>query len=99
MLGASVVVAAAALALWMVKQNRGLWRLYWAGCCLLIGTGLLGLAAVLVFPPEYFDENGHLLGEMPPEFGIALAVLVLGLAGASVGAGMYYYRWRRRKKG
>ena len=76
-------------------------RAYWTLSAILIGTGLLGLVLVFIFPPEHFDQEGRLIGEMPPEFGIALALAVLGLhaalAGAVVLGALRLWRWLRRR--
>ncbi|MEI6557805.1 MAG: hypothetical protein WCO00_05305 [Rhodospirillaceae bacterium] len=77
-------------------------RRYWIACGLLIGTGLLGVVLVCLFPPEHFDQDGQLIGEMPPEFGFALALVWLGLLGALAGAAalgtIRLWRWQRGKK-
>jgi len=76
-------------------------RLYWAACGVLIGTGLLGIVLVCLFPPEYFDSDGRLIGEMPPEFAASLALAFFGLLGALAGGvalgAARLCRWRRDK--
>lgn len=79
-------------------RARGLFRLYWMGCGAAVLIGLAGLAGVLLIPFERFDEEGRLIGEMPPTFGLALLSLVLGLSGALAGlaAALGRWLWRRR---
>ena len=73
-------------------------RLYWGLCGVVMLIGLAGLVAVIEFPPEEFDAEGRLIGEMPPAFAVALAFIALGLSGALFGfaAKMAAWVWRRR---
>lgn len=83
--GVAVVFLVAILAVRRAVRRRGAGRVYWAACALLILAGSLGIAWVFVFPPERFDEDGQLIGEMPVEFAMALAILELGLLGSAGG--------------
>lgn len=67
------------------KRRRPMQRLYWGACSLALWLGIAGAFHVLLYPPERFDQDGHLLGEMPPEFGLALLVATLGLCGTLIG--------------
>lgn len=73
----------------MSLTGRGLHRLYlglyWGACGLLLVLGIAGVVGVVAFPPEHFDDEGHLIGEMPPEFGAALAGAALGALGMVAG--------------
>jgi hypothetical protein len=60
-------------------------RLYWAACAVLLGGGLAGAVLVVLFPPERYDQDGHLIAEMPPAFGAALGLAALGLLGVVAG--------------
>ncbi|HYH23266.1 MAG TPA: hypothetical protein VD995_32025 [Azospirillum sp.] len=79
-------------------------RLYWAACATLLCAGLAGAVLVVLFPPERYDQDGHLIAEMPQAFGAALGLAVLGaaglLAGGFVWAMVRFHRWvRRGRKG
>ncbi len=87
----AVPFAAAALfiaALVLSMRRCGLARLYWRFVAASIAAGT-GLAATAVFfPPEEYDAEGHLIGEMPKAFGagfdLALLGIVMALAGLAV---------------
>ena len=78
-------------------------RLYWLGCSLLASLGVAGVGLVLIFPPEHFDAEGRLIGEMPPEFAVAWTLIELaawaalaGLVGIAVGR-LLSWLFRRRR--
>lgn len=77
-------------------------RAYWVGCGVLAAAGVAGAAAVILVPVERLDAEGQLIGEMPPAFGVALFMAVLGLAGlvaGSVAAGVArWWRWTRDRR-
>lgn len=70
-------------------------RVYWGGCGLLLAVGLAGMAGVLLVPVEMTDEAGNVLGEMPPAFGVAFLMAVLGLAGVVAGGVVRLLLWTR----
>ena len=73
---AAAALFIAALAL----PRRGLARFYWSLAALFIAAGT-GLAAIAVlFPPEEYDAQGRLIGEMPKAFGAGLHLGLLGVA-------------------
>lgn len=99
--GAVVLLTSLVVAAWMAVFGHGVVRVYWIDCGLALLAGGIGLVGVLLVPLERFDEEGRLIGEMPPAFGVALLSLVVGLAGVSLGlaatAGRWLWRlWRRR---
>ena len=48
----------------------------------LLGTGFAGTLLLNFFPPRHYDAAGRLIGEMPPEFGLCVGLVWLGLVGA-----------------
>ena len=82
-----------------VPGTRGRGRLYWLACRLLVAMGIAGLVLVIAFPPERFDAEGHLIGEMPPAFGLAFAMVEIGLLGILAGLAWtgLGWLWRRRR--
>lgn len=80
-----VLLLVASAALHMLRHSRGLSRLYWLLCSLLLWGGLISVIGLMIWPPEHYDEVGRLIGEMPPEFGIAVFMIQLGLFGAVTG--------------
>jgi hypothetical protein len=67
------------------SKDRLFKRIYWAGCAFLLWTGTIGFVYFAAFPLEHRDETGHLIGEMPPEFGLASGLVELGLCATVVG--------------
>ena len=67
------------------RSGGRLARLYWLGCSLLASLGVAGVVLVLIFPPEHFDEEGRLIGEMPPEFAVAWTLIEVAAWAALVG--------------
>ncbi len=66
-----------AFSLWKaLRTDRS--RLYWIACAVLIIAGTLGM----VFAPTSAPNTG----EMPPEFGLATWVMLLGLLATFLGA-------------
>ncbi|PWC41355.1 hypothetical protein [Azospirillum sp. TSO22-1] len=70
-------------------------RVWWWGCGLLLAAGLAGMVGIVIAPPEHFDEDGNLIGEMPPEFALAFCMAVLGLAGLVAGGVVRLLLWTR----
>lgn len=69
-----------------ISSKRRTWhRLYWATSGLLMWVGGVGSAFFLMFPPDHFDKDGHLIGEMPPEVGFTAAIAQLGFYLALLG--------------
>lgn len=92
--------AAAALsiaALVLSMRRRGLARLYWllAAASIIVGTGLAAIA--VFFPPEEYDAEGHLIGEMPKAFGAGLDLAVLGIVMALAGLAVLAILGLRRR--
>lgn len=70
----------------MTLTGRGLLqRLYWGACALLLVLGVAGAVGSGLLPHERFDDAGHLIGEMPPQFGAAVALAALGVMGVLAG--------------
>ncbi len=64
------------VSLWMaVRADRS--RLYWIASAVMIIAGTLGM----IFAPESAPDSG----EMPPAFGVATWVMLLGLLASVVG--------------
>ncbi|WP_448192135.1 hypothetical protein [Azospirillum sp. sgz301742] len=86
----------------MSLTGRSLYRLYWGACGLLLVIGIAGTVGVVAFPPERFDDEGYLIGEMPPEFGAALAAAALGALGLLAGLAVFglarLCRWTRGRR-
>jgi Kef-type K+ transport system membrane component KefB len=61
--------------IWKVFRSSG-GRLYWIGCAGLLIVGTLGMIVAALAPP--------MDGEMPPQFGLAVWVVLLGLFGTAV---------------
>lgn len=53
-------------------------RVYRGVCSLLLAAGVAGMIGAVAFPPEFADPVS---GEMPPAFGSAADLAMLGLAG------------------
>ncbi len=81
-------------------RNHRWARMYWVACSVLMWTGVAGLIYFAVFPPEHFDEAGRVVGEIPPEFGFAGAIVTFAfcaaLAGFVMKALMRVYRRTRQ---
>lgn len=97
-LGMGLAVAATCVAVY-----RRRWaRLYWIASTLVVFLGGIGMAYVTVDPPQYFDAEGHLIGEMPPEFVGAALVVSLGCAmlatGVLVRLAGYAFGWAMRRR-
>ena len=77
-------------------------RVYWAVCVGLTGIGVVGMMLTVLFPPEHFDQEGRLIGEMPPEFGIAFVLAEFGLMGVLAGGvlrgALRLWRWTRQNR-
>lgn len=69
----------------MIWRSQGPRRWFRIMCMLMTGCGIAGMLDILVFPPERYDETGHLIGEMPPEFALAFHLVTFGIAGAIAG--------------
>jgi hypothetical protein len=93
MLSAFCILSIALPTFRRARRGRGPARLYWIGCSLLLALGGLGLGLTLLVPPEHFDEDGQLIGEMPAEFALAAGLLALGLLGALAGWAVRGLRW------
>lgn len=78
----AAVLAALAGALWQVVCRRGVVRVWWALCALLVLIGLVGLAVTLLCPWLVVEAaaDGTVSGEMPPAFAVSLTVLAFGTA-------------------
>ncbi|HVJ36569.1 MAG TPA: hypothetical protein VM687_02060 [Stenotrophomonas sp.] len=81
-MGASVCVLPVAVGLlfWQARSapHRSERILGWLGGG-LITLGALGAIYVLVYPPLHYNATGHVSGEMPPEFGLSVGLVSLGL--------------------
>jgi hypothetical protein len=82
---ALIIVIVTGATLRTAWHSNGPGKYYWTACGILIGGGMIGLVAVLVAPPQHFDEAGRLIGEMPPEFGLFFKLLQAGTAAAVLG--------------
>lgn len=82
-----VVIATAGSILLAVRRRR--WSLlYWIVSAFVFLQGLIAMAWTIIDPPQYFDADGNLIGEIPPELAgaamIATAGLLMALAGVVV---------------
>lgn len=64
-------------------------RLYFASAALLIVVGLGISIAAFFSPPEMLDEQGRLLGEMPPAFAFGLLLAFAGGVLTAVGLAVH----------
>ncbi|WP_157655062.1 hypothetical protein [Burkholderia ubonensis] len=78
---AIVLIAAAINCL----QSKSWGRLYLIISCGMILVGIGGVTWVSVFPPEHFDQQGRLIGEMPIEFGVYVMVVFIGMLLSFIG--------------
>jgi hypothetical protein len=73
---------------------------YWVACSLLMWAGIVGLVYLSFFPPPgTVDGGGRLIGEMPPQFVLVMAIGVLGSFASLLGLvliGLARVRRRRR---
>lgn len=69
----------------MAFRRRGVRRLYWAGCAVLIGAGSAGTAGVVCCAPPMIASDGAVVGEMPPAFAAALTLAFAGCCGVLLG--------------
>lgn len=84
-----------ALALVLSVRCGGLRRLYWLACALLLGMGGAGTMMVTCCAPPRILADGSISGEMPPAFGAALLLAVIGCGGAMLGLTVDAFgRWR-----
>lgn len=96
-LAAALFVMAAARAV----RRRGVRRLYWAACAILIGVGSAGTVSVVCCAPAMTGADGAVIAEMPPAFGVALTLAVAGCCGALLGLlglGVFGLASRRRSR-
>lgn len=82
---ALMVVIVLIATLRMTVSRSGIRRLYWAACSFLTGAGIAGLVYTAAFPAWHVHEAGYVVGEMPPEFGLAVVIVEAGLLGALAG--------------
>lgn len=68
-----------------MNWRRRLRSVYWLGCGFCALVGVAGVGLILFVPVEMLDENGQVLGEMPPAFGAALFFAVVGAVGLAAG--------------
>ncbi|KAA0591692.1 hypothetical protein J2848_006631 [Azospirillum lipoferum] len=90
----AVVTVLFGVAAILAMLRRGLRRLYWAGCAMLIGVGSAGTVAVVCCASPTILADGSISGEMPPAFGAALMLAAMGCGGAVLGlVGLVCSRW------
>ncbi|WP_157658483.1 hypothetical protein [Burkholderia ubonensis] len=66
-------------------QRKNWGRLYLIVSCCVTLVGIAGATWVSVFPPERFDQQGRLIGEMPIEFGGDVMVVFIGMLLSLIG--------------
>lgn len=79
------IVGLFAATLNITLRAKGLKRLYWLFCSLLIGTGSLAVIYFLAFPEQPKLPAGNLSGEMPAAIVLAGLVTRIGISAALIG--------------
>ncbi|ALG69829.1 hypothetical protein VY88_11130 [Azospirillum thiophilum] len=69
----------------LAVRTRGVRRFGWGFCAVLIAGGMLATGGVLCCMPAMVDQDGAVIGEMPPAFALSLMGIALGCGGVLLG--------------